>query len=159
MIQNPNSSGQGHDPDHAYNPYRATVESAGFEYSHSTPVRTFGGPTFVDNVLGNPNTIHHTYKRGPRSISVWRVRDEAHGVWAWRWEASARSGSAQRVGGTSVWTLRRYLKHAARHRRTERQQQAAITRRLAVPRAVAPHGRCATKGRCIEPVSDEERCR
>lgn len=37
-IQNPNSSGQGYDPDFKSHPWASTVLSAGYAYSHSTPV-------------------------------------------------------------------------------------------------------------------------
>src|ERR1035437_10495835 len=51
-IENPNSSGQGHDPDHKDNPHHATLLKHGYVYSHSTPVRS----------RQNGVRIHHTYK-------------------------------------------------------------------------------------------------
>lgn len=145
MIQNPNSSGQGHDPDYAANPYHETIKAAGFEYSHSTPVHYRDGAS-----------IHHTYKRGPRNVTVWRRNEEWLGS-VWRWEASVRSGSS--VCDLSISSLRRYLKNAARHLKDERRLHAVITRHLAVPSSVAPHGRCDDVRGCIEPVPDEEKCR
>lgn len=100
MIENPNSSGQGHDPDHAGGRYHADLVAAGFAYSHSTPVH-HGDHVFV----------HHTYKRGPRSVSAWRDYRPDGG---WYWSASARPGSGRETRGSTRDALARYLRNARR---------------------------------------------
>ena len=37
--------------------------------------------------------------------------------------------------------------------------EGVVTPRMAQVACATPHGRCATKGRCLEPVPDEEKCR
>lgn len=80
-IQNPNTSGQGHHPDHADNPYHDTIVSHGYKYSHSTPVY---GPS-VTTKLGSPPErnvyLHHTYKHGTlkdHNVTVAMKGNKAH---------------------------------------------------------------------------------
>jgi hypothetical protein len=72
-IQNPNSSGQGFDPDHKDNPHYATLLKHGYVYSHSTPVRhqsgivnhhTYKHPDLKDHVVG-------VYKPSKMNSHVW----------------------------------------------------------------------------------------
>lgn len=98
MILSPNTSGQGHDPDHLENPYHDALIAAGFAYSHSTPV-----------VYGSDSSVHHTYKRGQRSISVWR--DPHCAGWPWTWGGAARPGSGRHYRGRDTAALNRYLRN------------------------------------------------
>jgi predicted transcriptional regulator len=106
-IGNPNSSGQGFDPDYVKNPHHEAILDAGYEYSHSTPV------THMDGEV----RIHHTYKHPDdrnQNVSVW---PNQHGQHSW---ATSRSGPpipqhGNRYGGTSTEELKRHLKdHVAR---------------------------------------------
>lgn len=94
MITNPNSSGQGHDPDHVLNPYHALIVSYGFTYSHSTTIHYSGGGGYV----------HHTYALGERKV----------GVGKGRWDAEKSSASGHARGGMSLDTLRQYLTNLER---------------------------------------------
>lgn len=77
-IQNPNSSGQGFDPDAKKNPFANILARSGYEYSHSTPV-----------TYGTEKAIHHTYKRGEHVVSV--VNHPRQG-WVWTAKTSTSSG-------------------------------------------------------------------
>ena len=107
-IQDPNSSGQGFDPDHEANPYNTLLIENAFHYSHSTPVRRPSGEVI----------IHHTYKRpivgrpawDERNISVWHV--PGHG---WKWTSSI-GGSGRQVGGNARESLLKHLKGIHRER-------------------------------------------
>lgn len=95
-IVEPNSSGQGHHPDHAANPYHEILTSAGFEYSHSVPV-----------VYGDEPCLHHSYRRGARGVGVHKAPGEA----SWRWGAKASAASGRETRGRTAEALRRYLKN------------------------------------------------
>lgn len=97
-IQNPNSSGQGHDPSHADNKFHDTLTSHGFTYSHSTPVTH---PSGVTN--------HHTYKNGDRNVSVYKNPATGNQVWE-----SSKSGSGRSTGGTSADKLDSHLSNVVR---------------------------------------------
>jgi hypothetical protein len=100
-IENPNSSGQGHDASHSSNPHHATIAKHGYEYSHSTPVNHTHG-----------KVIHHTYKHPKdrdQNVSVWQNQHGGH-----NWSTS-RSGSGVTHSGNSSDELDRHLKgHVAR---------------------------------------------
>jgi hypothetical protein len=90
-IQDPNSSGQGYDPDHG-NPFESLLSQFGYSYSHSTPVRYKTGVR-----------IHHTYKKGNHNIGVER---DANNVW--HWDAS-KGGSGHSYSGWGPDKLEKYL--------------------------------------------------
>lgn len=93
-IESPNSSGQGHDPDHKSNPFHATIVKHGFTYSHSTPV-----------THGDKKVIHHTYKKGNRNVSVhYDPKSSAH-----KW-SSSKGGSGVHTTGFIHGKLDAHLK-------------------------------------------------
>ena len=83
-IQNPNSSGQGYDPDHVKNPYHEILERFGYRYSHSTPVQGF---------YGGSRRIHHTYGRESHGVTVWYAVPYPYDMLSgWVWETSTPIG-------------------------------------------------------------------
>lgn len=111
-IQNPNTSGQGHHPDHTDNPYHDTIVSHGYKYSHSTPVY---GPS-VTTKLGSPPErnvyLHHTYKHGTlkdHNVTIAMKNDKPH-----HWAVSV-SGSGLETRGNDPQKLNSFLKgHVSR---------------------------------------------
>lgn len=97
-IQNPNSSGQGHHPGHANNPYHETITKAGWKYSHSTPV-----------TVGGVKGVNHTYKHPSADHNV-SARKGADGLWRW---AASHGGSGSEIRGTGPTHLEAYLKRKA----------------------------------------------
>lgn len=97
MIINANSSGQGWDVDHELCPGYRTVQSFGYEYSHSTPVNYHG-------VI----VIHHTFKRAEHNVCLKRV-----GAFDC-WETSVSCASSRRTTGHSVSALRDHLQRKSR---------------------------------------------
>jgi hypothetical protein len=89
-IKSPNSSGQGHDETHKEHPYHHILNSHGFEYSHSTPIRYPSGIR-----------THHTYARGERKIGV----DNTSG-----WESKKSSASGHSTNGNGANALERHVK-------------------------------------------------
>lgn len=51
-IMNPNTSGQGFDPDHSDNSFHVALIESGWVYTHSTPIKRADGTTY----------FHHTYR-------------------------------------------------------------------------------------------------
>jgi len=96
-IQDPNSSGQGYDPDHTQVPYEGILSKYGYSYSHSTPV-----------VYPSGRRIHHTYKKGDHGVGV----DQTPGG-VWKWDAH-KGGSGHSYGGSNAESLEKYLKGRAR---------------------------------------------
>ena len=94
-IQNANSSGQGHHPQHHTNPHHATLTKHGYSYSHTTPVGDSSGSKW---------TQHHTYKKGSHNVSV-----SGHHAGA-GWGASKSGSGREHRGGDSA-SLDKYLKH------------------------------------------------
>lgn len=111
-IQNPNTSGQGHHPDHTDNPYHDTIVSHGYKYSHSTPVY---GPS-VTTKLGSPPErnvyLHHIYKHGTlkdHNVTIAMKNDKPH-----HWAVSV-SGSGLETRGNDPQKLNSFLKgHVSR---------------------------------------------
>jgi hypothetical protein len=93
-IENPNSSGQGHDPDHMKHPLHDTILKHGYEYSHSTPVRRQNAEKY----------IHHTYKKGERVIGV---SDDNKT----KWQAKTSTASGREHTNHGKDTLEKYLKN------------------------------------------------
>jgi hypothetical protein len=96
-IQNPNSSGQGHDPSHASNPHHETITKHGFAYSHSTPITSMSGEKY----------IHHTYAKGERKVGV----DADTGAW----ESKKSSASGRSTRGMTTRDLDKHLSNVVRH--------------------------------------------
>jgi hypothetical protein len=72
-ITNPNSSGQGHDPDHKDNPHHATMLKHGYVYSHSTPVHHQSG-IVNHHTYTHPDLKDHVasvYKPSKMNSHVW----------------------------------------------------------------------------------------
>lgn len=104
-IENPNSSKQGHHPRHAENRYHETLVSAGYAYSHSTPI-----------VFRYGVRIYHTYKHAEfrdLAVSVYQTQD-----YQWTWDAS-RIGSGFHTN--SVRPLAEYLR--TRHENERKRQK------------------------------------
>lgn len=93
-IENPNSSGQGHDPDHMKHPLHDTILKHGYEYSHSTPVHRENAGKY----------IHHTYKKGERVIGV---SDDNKT----KWQAKTSTASGREHTNHGKDTLEKYLKN------------------------------------------------
>ena len=98
-IQNPNSSGQGKDPEFKTHPWASTVMSAGYAYSHSTPVIH----------LGNNRIIHHTFQMPgtEHKVSLWT--DFEPYTPKHFWETSVSSASGRRETGTDSGALWKHL--------------------------------------------------
>lgn len=99
-IENPNSSGQGHDASHSKNPYHDTMLKHGYKYSHSTPV-----------TVGGNKQIAHAYKHGSLKDHVAGVRETGSGH---KWEVH-KLGSGSGYSGGNAASLDKHLKgHVAR---------------------------------------------
>jgi hypothetical protein len=111
-IQNPNSSGQGHDPEHHMHPHHATLLKHGYEYSHSTPV---SHP--IDFSSEREKINHHTYKlKGHPDHNV-SVHYSPKMAGNHKWEAG-KSASNTSTTGRSTEALDKFLKgHVARAKR------------------------------------------
>lgn len=105
-IQEPNTSGQGFDPDHTSNPSHGTITALGYTYSHSTPV-IYAGQVRIN---------HHTYKYGEHNVSVWLRAG------TWRWSTSVSCGSGRGQNGEGDITLRAHLQNKRRRYRELRGQ-------------------------------------
>ena len=116
VIRNPNSSGQGYAPSHVDSPFHETLLTNGLNYSHSTRVwRPYYGPGGIgDTRRGSENTIWHTYRSGPRVVSVGVDRE---GVPYWE---GGLTGSSRRTHGATVEQLRKYLQGARRREQRRR---------------------------------------
>lgn len=101
MIQNPNSSGQGFDPEYKDNPYHNIIVDMGLNYSHTTPITRMDGAKYM----------HHTYKLNSK-FSV-GVNGSEVSLSSWCWQGSV-SGSGRMRCGYSVALLKKYLKGAVR---------------------------------------------
>lgn len=99
-IEKPNSSGQGHDPDHVKNPYHDIITKHGYTYSHSTPVTHLGGE----------KVMHHTYKGGKFSPNG--HYDDHHNVSVHgnTWETSRGSATGRSYFGRDAESLDKHLK-------------------------------------------------
>ena len=113
-IQNPNSSGQGHDPDHEKNPYHATLLKHGYEYSHSTPVNHSAysvSPSHPDYKKQDIR-VHHSYKHKDLKdhvVGVSSTKDGGH-----KWDVH-KLGQGTSFTGTGWSALDKHLKgHLAR---------------------------------------------
>ena len=108
-IQNPNSSGQGHDPDHEKNPYHATLLKHGYEYSHSTPVNHSAysvSPSHPDYKKQDIR-IHHSYKHKDLKdhvVGVSSTKDGGH-----KWDVH-KLGQGTSFTGTGWSALDKHLK-------------------------------------------------
>jgi hypothetical protein len=91
-IQDPNSSGQGYDPDH-HSPFDSVLSKFGYSYSHTTPVHYRDGGV----------RMHHTFKRGNHNVSV-----EKDSRGEWRWDAG-HGGSGRGRSGMYANDLNKYL--------------------------------------------------
>lgn len=91
-IQNPNSSGQGHDASHSANPYHSQIQGAGFEYSHSTPIKRSHGGT----------EMRHTYAKPGSERKI--------GVMGHRWNSKSSSASGREISGSDAHSLAQHLK-------------------------------------------------
>ena len=111
-IQNPNSSGQGHDPEHHMHPHHETLLKHGYEYSHSTPV---SHP--IDFSSEREKINHHTYKlKGHPDHNV-SVHYSPKMAGNHKWEAG-KSASNTSTTGRSTEALDKFLKgHVARAKR------------------------------------------
>lgn len=90
-IENANSSGQGHDAEHVNHPLYSTVVKHGYVYSHSTPIHTIDGATY----------IHHTYKLGTHNVGLNRGES---------WNTSICSSSGRHWSGKGTARLDAHLK-------------------------------------------------
>lgn len=115
-IENPNTSGQGHDPDHKDNPYHDTLLKHGYEYSHTTPVNHSAysvGPKHPD-YKNQDIRMHHAYKHKDLKDHVVGVNKNSHGEHVWQ---THRLGNSPGSGtsGRGVEALTKHLKgHLAR---------------------------------------------
>lgn len=100
VIENPNSSKQGHCPHHAENPHHDVLIEFGWEYSHTTPIRAMDQSQYAI----------HTY-RYPGTDYVVGVNCQP----GWRADASKLGAGYNHSYFASQ--LRRYLKSKARRMR------------------------------------------
>lgn len=109
-IRDPNSVGQGYAPSHVDSPFHKTLLANGLSYSHSTRIwHPYYGPGGVtDTRRGPEHTLLHTYRRGPRAVSV-GVDREGRPVWE-----SGLTGSGRRTGGRTAEQLQKHLRAARR---------------------------------------------
>lgn len=98
IIENANSSGQGHNPFHSETPYHDLITQFGWEYSHTTPV------TGLDNV----RFAVHTYKRGGWNVSVECRKDYTFVATA------SKSGRSRETRFHNRRELEAYLKRKSR---------------------------------------------
>src|SRR5262249_41516525 len=102
-IQRPNSSGQGHDPEHANNPFHDEIMSHGYSYSHTTPI------------VGRDNQVshHHTYKKfyGNDDHNVGVMKHPVTKVWGWD---AHKGGPGRHTTGNSTDSLHTYLSNKNR---------------------------------------------
>jgi hypothetical protein len=56
IIENQNSSSQGHCPYHAENPHHNTLIEFGWKYSHTTPIKTVDGSHYALHTYRYPGT-------------------------------------------------------------------------------------------------------
>jgi hypothetical protein len=99
-IENPNSSGQGHDTDHVTHPLHATIAKHGYKYSHSTPIHRADTSTYIS----------HTYKHGGHNVST--HSDPAQGRQIWSTSTSTSSG--RHHSGIGSVELEHHLKSKGR---------------------------------------------
>ena len=97
VIENPNSSGQGHDPDHANHPFHDVLTKHGYKYSHSTPV----------TLLGGQKVTHHTYSNAKETHKVSLMPCKSGDGMEWN---AGKPGSGHRYGGKFPEDLDSYLK-------------------------------------------------
>lgn len=103
-IHNPNSSGQGHHPEHANNPFHEHIKKHGFEYSHSTPVHQHSSN-------GGGHSIHHTFKHpSGRAVSTWKNPETHPRPGQHNWSSSKSPGSGRHTSGSSPEALAKHLK-------------------------------------------------
>lgn len=98
-IQNPNSSGQGHDPEFKAHPWASTVLSAGYAYSHSTPVVH----------LGNNRIIHHTFQMPGTEHKVTLWTDFESYTPKHFWSTTTSSASGRQITGANSTELWKHL--------------------------------------------------
>ncbi len=92
FIEDPNSSGQGHHPNHADHPFHDVLKAHQYSYSHTTPIRARDGG--YDS--------HHTYRHLD-------MRDNVVGIYRNGWEAG-KLGQRRRTHGKSPEALDRFLR-------------------------------------------------
>lgn len=108
-IQNPNSSGQGTDPNHTKHHLNRVVTKYGYQYSHTTPVKSLSGSTY----------LHDTYKRGTHNVSL--MRDQSRPLD--RWETSVSTASGTKQTGMGMQKLDAHLQSKSRRYPELRGQQ------------------------------------
>lgn len=108
-IEKPNTSGQGHDPNHESNPYHYTIIGHGFKYSHTTPVKLVRGAKTNPERSGLSTVYHtshhHTYSHGEHKVGVW---PDSRGFW--HWDSKTSSASGHEKNGHSKDDLDKHLK-------------------------------------------------
>lgn len=109
-IANPNTSGQGFDPDHSENSFHAPLIEAGWVYTHSTPIRAQDGSQY----------LHHTYRFNDK-VSHCLADDWAIGVSvkpdcdvASCGSMSSGRRTTYRDNGPELGAFERYLKRKTR---------------------------------------------
>jgi hypothetical protein len=109
-IEDPNTSGQGHDPDHAGHALHATPVKNGWKYSHSTPIHQRDGGV----------SIHHTWKRGDHNVGAYHSSEN--------WETH-KGGSGHFTRGQGAAALDKHLKGKVRRMNEDEQLDEAPTRK------------------------------
>jgi hypothetical protein len=110
-LLNPNSSGQGLDLNHVNHPLFSTVISFGYEYSHTTN---------VGNLEGYGWNLHHTFRRGDHTVTLYETQHpsgEAPGYyWAPSdiWWTKCGAGSGHEWNGKGKPELVAHLKSKRR---------------------------------------------
>lgn len=107
-INNPNTSGQGHDEDHKNHPLHGTLEKHGYSYSHSTPIKRDHYIAAGGEFKQAPSYVAHSYFHGDADHCC-SVNSDSY-----KWHTKTSPASGRVTSGEGAITLDRHLKGKAK---------------------------------------------